>query len=59
MWVRFLEPYEYRPSLRVSLHYKAGHVYNVPSQAGNAAIASGKAEKMRKTTRHAAVEADA
>ena len=59
MWVRFLEPYQYRPSLRVSVHYKAGHVYNVPTLCAQAAIAEGKAEKMKKTNRSAKVETDA
>ncbi len=59
MWVRFLEPYQYRPSLRVSVHYKAGHIYNVPTPCAEAVISAGKAEKMRKPSRSAKVEPDA
>jgi hypothetical protein len=59
MWVRFLEPFQYRPSARVSIHYKANHDYNVPTPCADQAIAQGKAMKMRKPTRSAPVEADA
>jgi len=56
MWVRFLEPYLFHVSARVSLSYRAGCVYNVPRACGQAAIAAGKAEVMRKQSRSTRVE---
>ncbi|MFN6950980.1 MAG: hypothetical protein ACK4NE_00090 [Albidovulum sp.] len=58
MWVRFLEPFNYRVNARVSISYKAGGAYNVPRGCADEAIAAGKADKMCKPTRSSAVEVD-
>ena len=46
-WIKLLENWTYRkPSF--SIAYKAGHTYNVVSEAATLAIAAGKAIRLRK-----------
>lgn len=44
MWVRFTQPYSWKPTVNTTNDYPAGAEANLPTAAAEAAIASGKAE---------------
>lgn len=51
MWVRFSGDWDYRlPGSTIA--YKAGWTGNVPSAAGEAAIAAGRAVRLRKASKN-------
>lgn len=59
MWMRLLADFDYRATAASTIAYKAGGVYNAPSAAVEAAIACGKAVRLRKAHKEAVpVEAE-
>lgn len=64
MWVKFLEPFDWRPRTGYVIAYKQGYVGNVTKRCGETAIEKGKAEKterpsgMQTTKDGRTVEAD-
>jgi hypothetical protein len=51
MWVRFTADYDYKATAASTVAYKAGGMYNAPSAAVDAAIACGRAVRLRKAHR--------
>jgi hypothetical protein len=51
MWMRLLADYDYRATPASTVAYKAGGVYNAPSAAVDAAVACGKALRLRKANK--------
>lgn len=48
MWVKFTAQFRYRPKSQVVIRYPEGATMNVPSPAGEKAIAEGKALAVKK-----------
>lgn len=53
MWVRFTSEFWWAPSRAVRIRYPAGTVASVTHACGSAAIAAGKAVRMKKGSRDA------
>lgn len=51
MWVRFTEPFDYKPKRSVTLAFKPGDTVNVTRACGEAAIAVNAAVEYRKPNR--------
>lgn len=47
MWVKFLEPFRWKPKPQVTIIYQPGQVKNVTTPCGERAIKEGKAIKLR------------
>ena len=49
VWIKLLADFDYRATPAVTIAYRAGHTYNVPSAAATLAVAAGKAVRLKKT----------
>jgi hypothetical protein len=47
MWVRFINPFDWRPRPQVVVSYKPGHEVSVKHDVGEAAIAAGAAIRLK------------
>lgn len=52
-WIRMTADFDYHATPAVTIAYRAGQTYNVPSAAATLAVASGKAVRMRKVSKDA------
>lgn len=51
MWIRFINPFEWRPRMGVIVSYKPGQEVSVTTPCGEAAVNGGYAVKMKSPTR--------
>lgn len=52
-WVRFTADFDFKPMPAVTYGYRAGHVGNVTTPCATAAVAAGKAVRMKKPSKQA------
>ena len=52
-WARFSEDFDWKPKAAVTIAYRAGGTYQVTTACVDAAVAAGKAVRMRKSSRNA------
>lgn len=51
MWIRFVNPFNWRPRVGVVVSYKPGQEVNVTHECGEAAVGGGYAVKLKAPTR--------
>lgn len=51
MWIRFINPFDWRPRMGVIVSYKPGQEASVTHDCGEAAVSGGYAVKLKSPTR--------